>query len=176
MMNPAHLHLVLNHIPIIGTALSVFVLIVGILKKSDEVKKTGMLLMVVTALLTIPVYISGNSAEGKVEGNYEDVDEEYIEVHEDAALYSFIAIDVVGTIAIMLLILYRKPKALPQAFVYLMLVLMLIVNGMMGYTATMGGRIHHPEIREDRLPWETKVGDADEKKKEDSKKGKEDDD
>lgn len=169
MLNSAHLHLVLNHVPIIGTALALFVLVVGLIRKSDEVKKVSMLLMLVTALLTIPVYISGNSAEGKIEGNYEDVDETFIEIHEDFALYSFIVMDVIGAAAILIMLLYKKQKPLPNSIAYLMLILMLIVSAMMGYTATMGARIHHPEVREDRLPWETKTEKVEIKNKDNSK-------
>jgi len=155
MMNAAHLHLVLNHIPVIGSGIAIFVLLIGILKKSDDVKKVSMLVLLLTALITIPVYISGNDAESKVEGNYEDVDESFIEEHEDFALTSFIAMDIAGFVAMIGVFLYRKPKILPNYFAYLMLAILIIVNGMMAYTATLGGKIHHPEIREDRMPWES---------------------
>lgn len=94
MMNAAHLHLVLNHIPVIGSAIAIFVLIVGILKKSDDVKKVSAMILLLTALITIPVYLSGKDAEAKIEGNYEEVDEQFIEEHEDFALSSFIAMDI----------------------------------------------------------------------------------
>ncbi|MBK8550699.1 MAG: hypothetical protein IPL53_06415 [Ignavibacteria bacterium] len=154
MMNAAHLHLVLNHFPIIGSAIAIFVLLIGILKKSDDVKKVSVLILVLTALVTIPVYLSGEGVEEKVEGNYEDVDESFIHDHEDFALYSFIAMDIAGAIGLLAVFLYRKPKTLPNSFAYFLLAVLLIVNGMMAYTANLGGKIHHPEIREDKLPWE----------------------
>lgn len=165
MMNAAHLHLVLNHFPIIGTAIAIFVLIIGILKQSDDVKKVSILILILTALITIPVYLSGEDAQAKIEGNYDDVDESFIESHEDFALYSFIAMDIAGAIGLIAMFLYKKPKPLPNSFAYFMLVLLFIVNGMMAYTANLGGKIHHPEIREDKLPWETSVKTVDVKKK-----------
>lgn len=153
-MNAAHLHLVLNHFPIIGSAIAIFVLLIGIFKKSDDVKKVSVLILVLTALVTIPVYLSGEGAEDKVEGNYEDVDESLIHDHEDFALYSFIAMDIAGAIGLLAVLLYRRPKTLPNSFAYFLLAVLLIVNGMMAYTANLGGKIHHPEIREDKLPWE----------------------
>lgn len=154
MMNSAHLHLVLNHIPAIGSAIAIFVLIAGILKRSDDVKKVAAMVLLLTALITIPVYISGKDSESMIEGNYEDVDEELIGAHEDFALNSFIAMDIAGFIALAALILFKKPKLFPNYVTYLILALLIIVNGMMAYTANLGGKIHHPEIREDRLPWE----------------------
>ncbi|MBS1519249.1 MAG: hypothetical protein JSS91_14280 [Bacteroidetes bacterium] len=157
MMNGAHLHLILNHIPIIGSLFSIFILIIGIIKKSDDVKKVCMLVIIFTALLTIPVYLSGEKAQEKIEGNYDDVAEDMIEPHEDFALYSFIAMDIVGAMALISMFLFRKPKLLPNSFAFLMLALLIIVNGMMAYTGNLGGRIHHPEIREDKLPWESSI-------------------
>ena len=179
MMNAAHLHLVLNHIPVIGSAIAIFVLIVGILKKSDDVKKVSAMILLLTALITIPVYLSGKDAEAKIEGNYEEVDEQYIEEHEDFALSSFIVMDIAGAVALIGLIIYRKPKTLPNYIPYIILALLFIVNGMMAYTANLGGKIHHPEIREDRMPWES-APEGDDKQdksgKEEKEKEDEDDD
>ena len=154
-MNAAHLHLILNHFPIIGSAIAIFVLMIGFLKKSDEIRKVSALILVLTALITIPVFLTGDKAQEKIEGNYEDVDEEFIESHEEFALYSFIAMDITGAFALVALILYRKPKLLPVSLAGLLLIMLLIVNGMMTWTANLGGKIHHPEIREDSMPWET---------------------
>lgn len=172
MMNAAHLHLVLNHFPIIGSAIAIFVLLIGILKKSDDVKKVSVLILILTALVTIPVYLTGEKAQAKVEGNYEDVDEEFIDAHEDFALYSFIAMDIAGALALAAVFLYRKPKTLPNSFAYFLLAVLLIVNGMMAYTANLGGKIHHPEIREDKMPWEASINPGNEK----TTKEKDDDD
>lgn len=165
MMNAAHLHLVLNHIPLIGSAFAILVLLIGIFKKSDDVKKVSVILIILTALITIPVYLTGDKAQEKIEGNYEDVDEDYIDAHEDFAQYSFYVMDLTGAFAILALFLYRKPKQLSNSFVYFLIALMLLVNGMMAYTAYLGGKIHHPEIREDKLPWES--GDTKKEKKDD---------
>ena len=180
MMNAAHLHIVLNHFPIIGTAISIFVLLIGLIKKSDDVKKTSILILILTAFITIPVYLTGDKAQEMIEGNYDDVDESFIESHEDFALYSFIAMDITGAIGLLSIFLFKKPKLLPNSFAYFMLVLLLIVNGMMAYTANLGGRIHHPEIRKDKLPWEASVNPGKDKtegkeKKENKDKDSDDD-
>ncbi|MDQ3021732.1 MAG: hypothetical protein M3R36_14350 [Bacteroidota bacterium] len=176
MMNAAHLHIILNHIPVIGSGIAIFVLLIGMLKKSDDIKKVTLLILVLTALITIPVYLSGQDAEEMVEGNYEDVDEQFIESHEDFALYSFIAMDIAGAIALIGLFLYKKPKILPNSFAFFFLAVLIIVNGMMVYTANLGGKIHHPEIREDKLPWESSVDDNSVNKDKSGKKEKDDDD
>ncbi len=176
MMNAAHLHIVLNHFPIIGTAISIFVLLIGLIKKSDDVKKTSILILILTAFITIPVYLTGDKAQEMIEGNYDDVDESFIESHEDFALYSFIAMDITGAIGLLSIFLFKKPKLLPNSFAYFMLALLLIVNGMMAYTANLGGRIHHPEIRKDKLPWEASVNPGKDKTEGKEKKDNKDKD
>ncbi len=175
-MNAAHFHLVINHFPIIGSAIAIFVLLIGIIKKSDDVKKVSVLILVLTALVTIPVYLSGEKAQAKVEGNYEDVEEEYIDAHEDFALYSFIAMDIAGALALVSMLLHKKPKILPNSFAYFILAVLIVVNGMMAYTAYLGGKIHHPEIREDKLPWESSVNSNEDKNTNKENSGKEEND
>jgi len=172
MMNAAHLHLVLNHFPVIGSAIAIFVLIIGILKKSDDIKKTGAMIILLTSLITIPVYFSGEDAQAMIEGNFDDVDEEFIEPHEDFAFYSFIAMDIAGLLALASLLRFRNQNSFTNSVTYTLLILLIIVNGMMAYTANLGGKIHHPEIREDKLPWESTANSGRDNNN-DNKSGKE---
>ena len=172
MMNAAHLHLVLNHFPVIGSAIAIFVLIIGILKKSDDINKTGAMIILLTSLITIPVYFSGEDAQAMIEGNFDDVDEEFIEPHEDFAFYSFIAMDIAGLLALASLLRVRNQNSFTNSVTYTLLILLIIVNGMMAYTANLGGKIHHPEIREDKLPWESTANSGRDNNN-DNKSGKE---
>lgn len=182
-MNAAHFHLIINHFPVLVTAATIFVLLIGILKKSDDVKKVSIPLLILTALITIPVYLSGDKAQEMIEGNYDDVDETYIELHEDFALYSFVAMDIAGAIALIFMFLYRKPKLLPNSAAFFILAVLIAVFAMMSYTANLGGKIHHPEVRKDKLPWEssspqknTDNNSGNEKKEKSGKVDKEKDD
>ena len=144
-MSSAHLHILLNHFPVIGTALAAFVLFYGFFKRSDEIKKLSLILLVITSLVTIPVYLTGENAEGRVV-SIEGVNEDFIEPHEDFAFKAFIASDIVGALALVVLFMYRKPKHLPMGVAALFFALMLALNGMMAWTAHLGGLINHTEI------------------------------
>ncbi|MBN8569676.1 MAG: hypothetical protein J0M18_08595 [Ignavibacteria bacterium] len=144
-MSSAHLHILLNHFPVIGTALAAFVLFYGFFKRSDEIKKLSLILLVITSLVTIPVYLTGENAEGSVV-SIEGVNEDFIEPHEEFAFKAFIASDIVGALALITLFIYRKPKHLPMGVAALFFVLMLALNGMMAWTAHLGGLINHTEI------------------------------
>lgn len=144
-MSSAHLHILLNHFPVIGTALAAFVLFYGFFKRSDEIKKLSLILLVITSLVTIPVYLTGENAEGSVV-SIEGVNEDFIEPHEEFAFKAFIASDIVGALALVTLFIYRKPKHLPMGVAALFFAMMLALNGMMAWTAHLGGLINHTEI------------------------------
>ena len=63
-----------------------------------------------------------DGAQAKIEGNYDDVDEDAINPHQDFALYSFIAMDIAGAIALAGNFFYdRKLKVLPEHLPYLLI-------------------------------------------------------
>jgi phosphatidylglycerophosphate synthase len=135
----------LNHFPEIGTAALLIVFIFAFSSENDKLTKFTLALVFLLALVTIVVFISGTNAEGSVKG-LDGVIEENIEPHQDFALKSFIVMEILGAISVTGLIFFRNPKIIPKWFSILILVLMLIVNGMMLYTAHLGGKIFHQEI------------------------------
>ena len=58
-MNQAHLHLLLNHLPILGALFGLLILAGGFLLKYDTVKRTALGLFVLSAILAIPAYLTG---------------------------------------------------------------------------------------------------------------------
>jgi uncharacterized membrane protein len=63
-MNDAHLHMIVNHFPIIGTILGLGILITGIILKNNSVKNTAYGLFIVA---TIFVALSMGTGEGAEE-------------------------------------------------------------------------------------------------------------
>ena len=62
-MNDAHLHLVVNHLPIVIPMAGLIVLIIAVLSKSKAVKRTAYLLFVINALSTALAAATGEEAE-----------------------------------------------------------------------------------------------------------------
>src|SRR6266487_2050556 len=67
-MNLAHLHLLINHFPTIGTILGLGLFIVSLAGKSDDLKRASFAIFFVIALLSLPTYMSGNAAEAAIKG------------------------------------------------------------------------------------------------------------
>ena len=145
-MNWAHVHLMLTHLPVIGTIFGVLLLLLALLKKSEELKRVSLGIFVLTALLALPVYFTGEPAEKVVE-HLPGVAEPMIERHEDAALFALLTAGGAGVVALAGLILFRRAEKLPGWIVAATLVLSLATSGLMGWMANLGGQIRHTEIR-----------------------------
>ncbi len=145
-MNPAHLHLLLNHIPLPGILLGLALLLVALSRNNDELKKLSCCVFLLIALLAVPVYLTGEGAEEIVE-HLPGVEHELIEEHEESALVSLVAIEVLGLLSLAGLIRFRGPGELPHWFVTTCLLLSIVVAGMVAWTSNLGGRIRHSETR-----------------------------
>ena len=65
-MDFPHLHLLLNHFPIIGTMVGAGLLLTSFLVKSEDVWRSSLVVFVVMALLTIPTFMTGVGAQEKM--------------------------------------------------------------------------------------------------------------
>lgn len=65
-MDLTHLHLLLNHVPTVGTIIGVGLLALGWAAKRDHVKEVSLVLLLGVALVTIPTYVTGNAAAEKI--------------------------------------------------------------------------------------------------------------
>jgi len=161
-MNQAHLHLLFNHFPVIGTILCLLLLLFALMRKSDELKRASLGGLVLISLLTIPAFLTGEPAEELVE-NLPGVSHALIEAHEKAALVAFIALGITGALALVGLIWFRNRTTLPTWLIAAALLLTSVSVGLMARTGNLGGEIRHTEIRTGAAAT-TPGGGTDEKK------------
>lgn len=146
-MNAAHLHIILNHIPVIGIPFGTALLIYGFLRKSQEVKTAGLLVFLAIALVMIPTYLAGEAAEDIVE-DLPGVSESLIENHEGAATIALVATSILGALSLMRLLIPARFSAAAGPMTIVVFVFSLGVAGWLARTANLGGQIRHPEIRD----------------------------
>ena len=65
-MDLTHIHLLLNHVPTVGTIIGIGLLLLGWAAKRDHVKEVSLVVLLGVALVTIPTYITGNAAAEKI--------------------------------------------------------------------------------------------------------------
>lgn len=147
-MNPAHLHLMLNHIPLVGIGFVILLLIIALFMKSNKLINISLIFVIFIALLTIAVHRTGESAEEFVEGK-PGFSDQLIQAHDVAADLAFIFVEAVGVLALITLVERRFYKKVGNTLTIITLMGLIIGGGLMARAANMGGKINHPEIRSD---------------------------
>lgn len=147
-MDLVHLHLVLTHFPIAGVIFALILIVFSMVFKRPDFIVSAMLILTLSAILAIPLYLTGEVAEDAVE-NLAGVSKRFLELHEDAAEISFFLLEALGLLAIVGLVLNFSKSRLPQLFSKVLLVSTLIVTASIAWTSNLGGKIRHSEIRND---------------------------
>jgi len=146
-LNPAHLHLVLNHIPVLGTLIfAPLVLIWGMVRRSRDITITGLLLTFILALTAVPVYLTGETAEEQVE-HAPWFQESRVETHEERAEAGLVAVLVTGAISVAALWRSRRGQPVGRVLPALVLLGLIVSASLFVLTALSGGEIRHEEIR-----------------------------
>jgi uncharacterized membrane protein len=144
-MNAAQIHLALNHAPLFLSIIGGGLLILGMIKKNESFKSLSLYLLVAAALLTAPVFLTGEGTEELVE-HLPGVNESAIEKHESMAKISLIVIIITGAVGL-LGILIKKGTGLAKLIFMVAIFLSLASFGTMAQTAHLGGLIRHSEIQ-----------------------------
>lgn len=147
-MNEAHLHLMLTHLPVVGTLIGLLILSYALLAKRAEAVVIALGVFVFSGLSALAVYFTGEAAEEAIEGRA-GLAEALIEPHEEAALFALIAAGALGLFSLLGLLLTRR--GVPAWIARAALVLALLASGLLAWTSNLGGQISHPEIRSEQV-------------------------
>ena len=145
-MNFAHIHLVLNHAPIMGTGFGVLILLYGLTRKSCEVVRASFLMFILSALLAVPTFFTGEPASEVLKG-LPYFHEELSEAHKAAALIALIFVWITAVAALAALYFLAKKKECPASLTIGVLVIAVITLGFFVRAGQLGGKISHQELR-----------------------------
>ncbi len=158
-MEIAYLHLVTNHIPIVGVPIALALLALGAWRKSDELTWAGFILFAFLGFATVGVYLLGQGGEDFVE-DLPGVSHDAIEDHEKAATFALVSVLVVAGLSVFALARYRwfrrggpketpaaeKAQMFPRWVVLATLIVALASAAILGFTGRLGGKMRHPEF------------------------------
>lgn len=157
--NPEHLHVMLNHIPLIGLALALVPLLIGLIGSRRESLFIGLLLATMCGASTWVVMWSGEEAEHEwlhsETAEHLDADAyEWAEVHEHRA-EDFVWV-MYGTAAVSLITLLsmtmNKRVKTTRVLAGLSALGCVLSVAASAYIADVGGKISHPEFRDGPPP------------------------
>jgi len=163
-MNFAHIHIVLNHVPTLGTLAGVAMFVFSLAARREDLRKFSLLFLMVMTLLVLPTYLTGNAAEQLLVRNQADLPGALLEAHQNSAILTLVLVTLLGTFAWVGLWQFRRLGRPTFLNTVAVLVLGLLTGGVILRTSGMGGKISHPEIRADEAvvevaAWQTYVED-----------------
>ena len=155
-MTLAHLHLILNHVPTVGTVIALALLIMSLIRRNEGMKRLALELFCVIGLITVVAYVSGlGTQQGLEEAGLPAAP---MQRHHDAAFQGSAFMLLTGFVS--WIGLWRSRRGVPsQWHVPVVLVLSAITFALMARAASLGGEIRHPEIMIEGAP-EVVIGPA----------------
>lgn len=150
-MNDAHLHMVVNHFPIIGTLFGLGILVTGLILKNNSIKNTAYILFAVAAIFAAFSMGTGEGAEELVE-DMPNIGHQIIHEHEEIAEKFAIIVYATGFFGLVSLFASYKKYRFATVFSYITLALGLVAGVLTKNVGTSGGEIRHTEIRSNIIP------------------------
>jgi len=150
-MNLAHLHLILNHFPFIGTVVGLGLFVVSFAGKNDDLKPASLMVLAAAAFLALPTFFSGIGAQGALRKD-PAVSAVLIERHEGAAMLALFFMETSGALALVGLWQEHRVSTGKRRNWNLRAILLfsVVTAGLMTRVGTTGGDIRHPEIRREQ--------------------------
>ncbi|HTK56443.1 MAG TPA: DUF2231 domain-containing protein [Gemmatimonadales bacterium] len=146
MWNVAHLHIAINHIPVVLVPAALVLLAVGVWRRSESVFRAGIVVAWVGVASGLATYLTGDAAADlvmAVEKAQEKTLDPIVGEHDASAgwaLGSAVLVAAAGVWA------WRR-KGLGREVTVPLLVLTALSTAILARTALLGGRIRHPEAR-----------------------------
>jgi uncharacterized membrane protein len=144
MNNAAHLHLLINHFPIFLPLFGLVILIVGIVFKSEIVKRVSLAMFIFSGLFAFFAFSTGEGAEEVVEElkRSHDLMHEHEEAAETFTLLSY----VLALFSIVAFWFNWKKHPFKDLSMYIVLSISIAVIYFSYPTGQIGGEITHPEV------------------------------
>ncbi|GHO82144.1 hypothetical protein [Dictyobacter formicarum] len=145
-MNMAHIHIILNHIPILGTAFVALAFLIALIFRNVFLQKLSLWFLALAALSTAAAYLTGDGATHIVE-SLNHASPILIHDHESMARISLIIMFFTGIIALFGIVFYTRKPALPRYLQVIVMAILIINTAVLIYVGYLGGLVSHPEIR-----------------------------
>ena len=151
-MNLSHVHLLLNHLPIIGTFIAFGLFLVSLIGKRNDLRQAALALFALLTLLSIPTYMSGEAAHEALKDS-PDLSMDLIETHQGAAFLAFVFMEITGAFALIGLWPFSRTEekshwsSSPARWnLSAVLFFSIVTMGLLAIAGNTGGAIRHPEI------------------------------
>lgn len=147
-MDWTHLHLALNHVPVLGTPFLLGFFLWSWWRGQSVTLRFCLWLFVVLTVASIAIKFTGDFSAEALEKT-PGFDQTLIEQHEQSADQATTGVFLMGIAAALSLFLSRGGRVTPRWSLGLLAFFALATFSLMVRCANLGGHIRHPEIRPD---------------------------
>lgn len=167
-MSWVHLHLALNHVPVLGPFFVALLLMTAAIRRNDELLRISLWAFLILSVVSIPIKFTGDFAYDEVR-DAQWMSSELAEAHEQAADQATTGVFLLGVVAVIGLVVSRKQQRVPSWVTALLLVLSLVTFALMARAANSGGLLRHEEIRPvgqaggDQISWRSRIAQGNQK-------------
>jgi uncharacterized membrane protein len=145
-MDGLEVHLLVNHIPVIGVPIGVLLALGGVIFKNDVIRKTGVVVFLATGLAVFPANFTGEAAEDITEERIANVSHDQIHEHEEASEKAMNLTVVALVLGLVHLFNWPSKKKIRDIIFVGFLVTGIASMVLIGLTAHEGGKIRRPDI------------------------------
>jgi predicted RND superfamily exporter protein len=143
IMDALQLHLLTNHVPIVGTFAALLVVIVGMIRRSDAAISAGLIVYAAMAMVAIPAYLSGEEAEERVE-HIAGINEGAIHEHEEMAELSLWFTVISGVLGAV--IAHARNMKVSSKIALAFVIMAMVAFAQAARTGHEGGMIRRPDL------------------------------
>ncbi len=147
LSEPAYRHMLLNHVPIIGLFIAFVMLLAGLAARQTALLFTGLVLVALTAGMSIPVANYGDAAYPAIYDALDGDGRKWLDYHAELA-ETWVPVLIANAVLAVIAIAVGASRRRLLLWAAL-LVALVTVAGLAGATlvASAGGKIQHPEFR-----------------------------
>lgn len=146
-MTAAYTHIVIVHLPVVGLVFTLAVTLLGLFFNDRRLILIGCAFTVACAVGAVIAYGSGPPALEQIRGGLDKATVALAEEHAVIGRAAFIGAVLAGIVALQGLLRSSAGDGPSPWLVRGLAILLLVVAGLMAWTAHLGGGIRHPEAR-----------------------------
>lgn len=139
------MHLIANHIGILGPILGCLVLIYAMIVKDDLTKIAAYGLFIIASLGAAVTFLTGEGAEHSLK-HLAGISRNSIEVHEDAAGVALIVLIILGVTALSALIFTIMKSSVAGILAWVTLFISIMSFVLIARVGYLGGQIRHTQL------------------------------
>jgi uncharacterized membrane protein len=145
-MNFAHIHIIINHLPIAALGFGFLILLVGWYLNDESFARAGYLVLALGGIFAVATFYTGGPA-AHVLKDLPNFPKEFVHEHAEAADFAVWFTGLTGLLAAFTLWVSFKKKLTPKKLFIALLLINAFTLTVLARTNYLGGLITHTEVR-----------------------------